>query len=177
MLRFIFICAALVGATGPIFSGVLGIDFSGSYLNLPQSAPSMVMGFSLVLLAARGKVWSNQAVNMVASCVFAAYLIQTYPSVEQVLTKGVGIIAVWAGDMWGARIGLEMLVAVSILLVALLADSARQGLFSLTIDRKQGGWFDLLWNYLVERVPETRLLERSVCDCERSPLTNYEENR
>lgn len=150
ILSRLALAAALLAVIGPLISGLTGADVSGGYLNLPQSMPSMVLGFSLVLLAVGAPLRCNGAINRVASCAFAAYLIQCYPSGLLVVSKAVGVVADLTGELWVGRILLEALIALGVLAVAVVVDSLRQAVFSMTVDSRKGRYFDRIWEF-VER--------------------------
>lgn len=157
-LVLLALTSALLGMAGPVISGVIGSDVSGSYLNSPQAFPPMVLGFSLVLLAVDSPIRTNRIVNEIASCAFAAYLIQCYPSGKLVVGKVVGIIASGTGSQWLERILLEILFAVSILGAAIVAEKFRKALFYRTVDRHKGGLFDRLWELVESQFPKVGAL-------------------
>lgn len=72
LLRALVLASSIVGLVGPFVGGLLGVDVAGGYLNLPQSLPSMVLGYSLVLLAADDETDCGLIVGRLASSAFAA---------------------------------------------------------------------------------------------------------
>lgn len=158
--------AALLGVIGPLISGVTGADVSGRYLNVPQSMPSMVVGFALVLLMISLPVRSSRIVNRVASCAFAAYLIQCYPSGSQVIGKAVGMVATLTGEQWPVRMLLEVLIALGVLMLAVLVDSVRQFVFTKTVGRHKGRVFDRVWELAVRSCPAIRHFGENEGACE-----------
>lgn len=135
LLRALLPVARIVGLVGPLFSGLVGWDLSNECLNNPQSMPAMVIGFSAVLLAARSRSTSVSLVSKAASCAFAAFLLQYYPSSMMTLQKVVSRIAAVAGEDRLVRIGGGALLVVGPLIVVAV-DSVRQFVFSLTCDRR-----------------------------------------
>ena len=160
VLRSLAVAAALLGMTGPLISGITGANMSGGYLNVPQAMPPMVLGFSLVLLAVGSPSRNIRVVDRIASCAFAAYLMQRSPSGIIVGAKAVGVIAGLTGEQWAASILLEILFSLCILVAAVVVDSLRQAVFARTVDRRRGRLFDSLWELAAEKLPEVRVLEK-----------------
>lgn len=154
--------AILIGVIGPLVYGVAGFDVSGSNLNMPQSMAPMVIGFSLVLLMAELPARTNGAVNRVASCSFAAFLLLCYPSGSILTSKVVGVIAGLTGELWVARIFFEALFALGFLMIALITDALRQAVFSRTFDKHRGGLFDSIWSIASKQFPELVIAEKPV---------------
>lgn len=152
VLKMLVAGSALFGLMGPIISGLTGVDLSGSYLNMPQALTPMVLGFSLVLLAANSNPTAIRQVNVLASCAFSAYLILCYPSITLLVSKAVRLIASMAGTDWLLRMGLEVIVAVSVFLIAVVVDLIRQVLFKVTFDKHRGAAFDRLFEFVAKRI-------------------------
>ena len=86
----------------------------------------------------------NRTINRIAQSAFAVYLITDYAASEKLL--------------WVRLFNLQALAILQILGILLaiyaactLLDFIRQALFAVTIDRRRGHWFDLLWDRAFER--------------------------
>lgn len=82
---------------------------------------------------------------------FSAYLIQCYPSIVLLISKAVRIIADRAGTEWALRMGLEVVVAVSVFLAAIVVDLIRQAFFKVTFDKHRGATFNRLFEFVTKK--------------------------
>lgn len=162
VLFSLILFSMLMGVIGPLTYGVTGSDVSGRDLNMPQSIVPMTLGFSLVLLMVELPARTNRVVNRLASCSFAAFLLLCYPSGLLLVGKVVGAISGLMGELWVARIFFETLYALGVLLIALVIDTLRQAIFSITFDRRRGGLFDSLWSIASTRFPILGIAEKPV---------------
>lgn len=105
--------------------------------------PVVMIGIGFFLLFNRFS-FHSRIINKIAASTFAVYLITDYSASETLL---------W-GKLFNLRTlyqrPLAILQILSILLaiyvVCTVLDFIRQTLFALTIDRRRGHWFDLLWD-------------------------------
>lgn len=148
-----FLIGLISGVTGSLIGGFAGVDENGGYLNLPQSMPAVLMGFSVVLIAANSKPINLKWINRCASSCLAAYLFVTYPSVELALRKAIGVLAAHFGNDYLLRFASEILVALATYCIGIATGLIRDSIFKLTIDRRKGGMFDSLWNRLRLKLP------------------------
>lgn len=147
----IFLVGLLVGIFSPVYYMLSGED--SGYLNSPQGLPSMAIGFAMVVAAIRSRPTYNRLINYLASCSFAAYLIQCYPGSWFLLKKATTILF----DRFGSHPGLFLLsqlgLAVAFFIAAVLVDTVRQIIFRLTIDKNKGHVFERAWGLLMARYP------------------------
>lgn len=88
--------------------------------------------------------FSNRVVDSIAKSMFAVYLIHLYPPIQMWL---------WQHEFdmnrfWHSRgFWLYTFLAIfGVLVVCVVADYVRRGLFAITVNRHPGRWFDALWN-------------------------------
>lgn len=110
--------------------------------------PIMMVGFGILVLAER-KVFHNSCINAIASTTFAIYLISDYPPVRTALWNSrFGLAAVY-GAHKAILISLASIFVVCI--TCMIVDFMRQFLFTMTVDRHPGAWFDKLSEFVVTR--------------------------
>ena len=110
--------------------------------------PIMMVGFGILVLAER-KVFHNSCINAIASTTFAIYLISDYPPVRTALWNSrFGLAAVY-GAHDAILISLASIFVVCI--TCMIVDFMRQFLFTMTVDRHPGAWFDKLSEFVVTR--------------------------
>lgn len=150
--RFLLKLGVAVGSVGSLLSGLTGFDrYAVDYLNLPQSVPAMLVGFSLVMLAIHREGWSSPVVNKMASCTFAAYLICCYPSAQLACKKMLQAIS----DRMPSGLAIlvaELMLVCLILLGAFAFDRMRQSVFRLSLDKRKGAFFDSLEHAIAKRL-------------------------
>lgn len=110
----------------------------------------MMAGFGLFLLF-EGRAYSNKAIDLIASAAFGVYLITEYPPIRTVLWGEMSWIR---GTVFSPLFLLYSLTAIiAVFSCALVISLLRHWLFSITVDRHRGAWFDVLW----ERAAASRL--------------------
>ena len=107
-----------------------------------------MVGFGMFLLFDR-VTFHSRVINRIAQSAFAVYLITDYAASKKLL---------WArlfnlqGLLQQPLAILRILgILLAIYAVCTLLDFIRQALFAVTIDRRRGHWFELLWDKVSER--------------------------
>lgn len=121
---------------------MLGHDM-GIYLTGDWKLPAIMVGFGMFLLFDR-VTFHNRVINRIAQSAFAVYLITDYAASEKLL---------WARlfnlqDLYRQPFAIPQILGILLAIYATctLIDFIRQALFAVTIDRRRGHWFELLWN-------------------------------
>ena len=105
--------------------------------------PVIMLGFGMFLLFDR-ITFHSRVINRIAQSAFAVYLITDYAASEKLLwVRLFNLQGLLQQPLAILRI-LGILLA--IYAVCTLLDFIRQALFAVTIDRRRGHWFELLWN-------------------------------
>ncbi len=159
---------ALVGAGVVLIMGsIVVLQFLGSALHIDAlrihshylsskcvMVPVIMIGFGLLLLAER-RFFVNKVINYLAGTTFGIYLIHSYPPVRELLWHQ------WFVAERDYRMPHAVLrAAVSILIVfvgCMVVDCMRKALFSVTVDRNRGGWFDRVARFVDSRTWVRRL--------------------
>lgn len=108
--------------------------------------PVLMVGLTMFVLFERHE-FHNHAVNAVAASTFGVYLISEYPTVRQWIWNNPWL------DFGGlyrspAAFVLIVLSVCAVFAGCVVLDAVRRLLFRITIDRRRGRWFDLLWEHL-----------------------------
>lgn len=110
--------------------------------------PVLLVGFGLMLLFEK-RQFTNKLINAIASTTFGVYLIHDYVPIREVL--------------WHSRFGLKtlynepyavpesILTIIIVFLFCMMVDFVRQGLFTITIDRRRGYRFNQLYTYITSK--------------------------
>ena len=110
--------------------------------------PVIMVGFGMFLLFDR-VTFHSRVINRIAQSAFAVYLITDYAASEKLLwVRLFNLQGLLQQPLAILRI-LGILLA--IYAVCTLLDFIRQALFAVTIDRRRGHWFELLWDKVSER--------------------------
>lgn len=115
-----------------------------NYINAEGKLPLLLVAFG-ALLVADTIHFKSRLINHLAKGTFGIYLLHDYPSVRLVLWDYFDIRKTW-GQHYTVVYSLVMVFLV--FLVCLVVDLIRDWLFTLTIDRHKGRWFDLLADWL-----------------------------
>lgn len=110
------------------------------YLIAEGKLPQLLIAFGCLLIADRMYI-KSRLINYLARGTFGVYLIHDYPPVRKVLWSFFDIGKIWGGH--GAAV-YSLAIVVLVFTVCLVLDLIREFLFSHTIDRRRGYWFDLL---------------------------------
>lgn len=109
--------------------------------------------WSLILIAfylAFDRVtFHSRAINRIAQSAFAVYLITDYTASEKLLWGRLFNLENLYQQPWAILLILGILLA--IYAICTLLDFIRQALFAVTIDKRRGRWFELLWDKACER--------------------------
>lgn len=142
---------------GLCLSGVvwsrLAIAAQITYFNSPRSISTLMVGVGLIVMQDRSRL-KSKFVNRLASTMFASYLILTYRLMKSALSSVFGSILNGSGA--AVFVGAALLFPICFIAASSMVDIARQLLFSLTVNRRSGAWFDALWT----RTAELSLLDR-----------------
>ncbi|MBD9264578.1 MAG: acyltransferase [Bifidobacterium bifidum] len=126
---------------------LLGHDM-GIYITSDWRLPVIMVGLGMFLLFDR-VTFHNRTINRIAQSAFAVYLITDYAASEKLLwTRLFNLQNLYRQPFAILQI-LGILLA--IYAVCTLIDFIRQALFAVTIDRRRGHWFELLWDRACER--------------------------
>ena len=115
--------------------------------------PVIMVGFGMFLLFDRVTFYSR-IINRIAQSAFAVYLITDYAASEKLL---------WARlfnlkNLYQQPLAILQIFGILLAIYAIctLLDFIRQALFAVTIDRRRGHWFELLWDR-VSKLKRSRL--------------------
>ena len=111
--------------------------------------PVIMVGFGVFLLFDR-VTFHSRVINRIAQSAFAVYLITDYAASEKLLwTRLFNLQDLYQQPLAILRI-LGILLA--IYTTCTLLDFIHQALFAVTIDRRRGRWFELLWDKASSRM-------------------------
>ena len=115
--------------------------------------PVIMVGFGMFLLFDR-VTFHSRIINRIAQSAFAVYLITDYAASEKLL---------WARlfnlkNLYQQPLAILQIFGILLAIYAActLLDFVRQALFAITIDRRRGHWFELLWDR-VSKLKRSRL--------------------
>ncbi len=121
---------------------LLGHDM-GIYITDKWRLPVIMVGFGVFLLFDR-VTFHNRTINRIAQSAFAVYLITDYEASEKLLWVRLFNLQ----NLYQQPLAILQILGIllAIYAVCTLIDFIRQALFAVTIDRRRGRWFELLWN-------------------------------
>lgn len=96
----------------------------------------------------------SRIINRIAQSAFSVYLITDYAASEKLLWVRLFNLQNLYQQPWAILLILGILLA--IYAICTLLDFIRQALFAVTIDRRRGHWFELLWDR-VSKLKRSRL--------------------
>lgn len=115
--------------------------------------PVIMVGFGMFLLFDR-VTFHSRIINRIAQSAFAVYLITDYAASEKLL---------WARlfnlkNLYQQPLAILQIFGILLAIYAActLLDFIRQALFAVTVDRRRGHWFELLWDR-VSKLKRSRL--------------------
>lgn len=116
--------------------------------------PVIILGFGMFLLFNQ-ITFHNRTINRIAQSAFAVYLITDHPFSEKLLwTRLFNLQNLYQQPFSILKI-LGILLA--IYATCTLLDFVRQTLFTITIDRHRGNWFNLLWDTAYSRITTLKI--------------------
>lgn len=126
---------------------LLGHDM-GIYITSDWRLPVIMVGFGMFLLFDR-VTFHNRIINRIAQSAFAVYLITDYAASEKLLWTRLFNLQ----DLYQQPFAIPQILGILLAIYAActLIDFIRQALFAVTIDRRRGHWFELLWDRACER--------------------------
>ena len=120
----------------------------GIFIARDWKLPVIMVGFGMFLLFDR-ITFHSRAVNRIAQSAFSVYLITDYAASEKLLWVRLFNLQNLYQQPWAILLILGILLA--IYAACTLLDFVRQALFAVTIDKRRGRWFELLWDKACER--------------------------
>lgn len=126
------------------------------FIFLDAKLPSLMIGFGLFVLFERVH-FCNGLINWIASTMFGVYLIHQHPAVNDLLWVYLfPFTKIWS---WQHSVVKALLIIVCILVFGIVVDSFRRLLFTVTIDRHKGRWFDICWDSRIANNIRTKILQ------------------
>lgn len=125
-------------------------QYTGHYTKLQNfpfdhwMLPEVIIGFALFIIFSREK-FHSKFINTLASFAFGIYLIHTYPGIRALIFSTLPVTKAFLSS---APVVTGLVYMLIIYFACLLLDLCRQGLFSLTLDRKKGRRFDNVYGYI-----------------------------
>ncbi len=122
--------------------GLFGIN-KGIFITGDWKLPVVMIGFGMFLLFDR-VTFHSRIINRIAQSAFAVYLITDYAASEKLLWTRLFNLQ----DLSQQPLAILQILGILLAIYAIctLLDFIRQALSAVTIDRRRGHWFDLLWN-------------------------------
>lgn len=122
--------------------GLFGIN-KGIFITGDWKLPVVMIGFGMFLLFDR-VTFHSRIINRIAQSAFAVYLITDYAASEKPLWTRLFNLQ----DLYQQPLAILQILGILLAIYAIctLLDFIRQALSAVTIDRRRGHWFDLLWN-------------------------------
>ena len=129
-----------------IILGLFGIN-KGIFITRDWKLPMVMIGFGMFLLFDR-VTFHSRIINRIAQSAFAVYLITDYAASEKLLWVQLFNLQ----DLLQQPLAILRILGIllAIYVVCTLLDFIRQALFAITVDRRRGHWFELLWNKVSE---------------------------
>lgn len=126
---------------------LLGHDM-GIYITSDWRLPVIMVGFGMFLLFDR-VTFHSRVINRIAQSAFAVYLITDYAASEKLLWIRLFNLQ----DLYQQPFAILQILGILLAIYAActLIDFIRPTLFAVTIDRRRGHWFELLWDRACER--------------------------
>lgn len=122
--------------------GLFGIN-KGIFITGDWKLPVVMIGFGMFLLFDL-VTFHSRIINRIAQSAFAVYLITDYAASEKLLWTRLFNLQ----DLYQQPLAILQILGILLAIYAIctLLDFIRQALSAVTIDRRRGHWFDLLWN-------------------------------
>lgn len=113
------------------------------YITGSWKLPVIMIGLGMFLLF-DSVTFHNRIINRIAQSAFAVYLITDYAASEKLLWVRLFNLK----NLYQQPFAILQILGILLAIYAActLLDFIRQALFAVTIDRRRGHWFDLLWN-------------------------------
>ena len=129
-----------------IILGLFGIN-KGIFITRDWKLPMVMIGFGMFLLFDR-VTFHSRIINRIAQSAFAVYLITDYAASEKLLWVQLFNLQ----DLLQQPLAILRILGIllAIYVVCTLLGFIRQALFAITVDRRRGHWFELLWNKVSE---------------------------
>ena len=134
----LFLLYTAASATLSLLGHSMGIYITGSW-----KLPVIMVGFGMFLLFDR-VTFHNRVINRIAQSAFAVYLITDYAASEKLLWVRLFNLQ----NLYQQPLAILQILGILLAIYAActLLDFIRQALFAVTIGKRRGHWFDLLWN-------------------------------
>lgn len=137
-----FLLYTVASATLSLMGHDMGIFITGSW-----RLPVVMVGFGMFLLFDR-VTFHSRIINRIAQSAFSVYLITDYAASEKLLWVRLFNLQNLYQQPWAILLILGILLA--IYAICTLLDFIRQALFAVTVDRRRGHWFELLWDRIFQ---------------------------
>ena len=137
-----FLLYTVASATLSLMGHDMGIFITGSW-----RLPVVMVGFGMFLLFDR-VTFHSRIINRIAQSAFSVYLITDYAASEKLLWVRLFNLQNLYQQPWAILLILGILLA--IYAICTLLDFIRQTLFAVTVDRRRGHWFELLWDRIFQ---------------------------
>ena len=148
MTKFMWI-GGLSGALSQAVCTIITSAVSNTYhsiwylwMNTPSCFPSMLFALGMLALAQQKKPWYNKAINKIASATLTVYLIFTDSFTSTIISTYAHAILQSGTSLFLSSFAL----CLALFSLAILSGIIRQILFSITIDRYRGCYFELIWS-------------------------------
>lgn len=129
-----------------VMLSLFGID-KGIFIAGSFKLPVIMVGFGMFLLFDR-VTFHSRIINRIAQSAFSVYLITDYAASEKLLWVRLFNLQNLYQQPWAILLILGILLA--IYAICTLLDFIRQALFAVTVDRRRGHWFELLWDRIFQ---------------------------
>lgn len=108
-----------------------------------------MVGFSMFLLFDRLS-FRSRIINRIAQSAFAVYLITDHPATRTLLWKHLFVLE----DLYQQPFAILQILGIllTIYFACTLIDFMRQGLFTVTVNRNRGRWFELVWGGIEKQI-------------------------
>ena len=138
-----FLLYTAASATLSLLGHDMGIFITGNW-----KLPVIMVGFGMFLLFDR-VTFHSRVINRIAQSAFAVYLITDYAASEKLLWVRLFNLQ----NLYQQPFAILQILGILLAIYAActLLDFIRQALFAVTIDRRRGRWFELLWDRACER--------------------------
>lgn len=117
------------------------------WMNNPACFPSMLFALGMIAIAQQKEPYYNKIINRIASATLTVYLLFTDSFISSCLSASTHVAS---SDNVMLLLG-NIALCLASFMIAILLGIIRQVLFAVTIDRRRGHWFNLLWNKLSSR--------------------------
>ena len=127
--------------------GKLGRNYT--YMSQPWSFPSLFVALGLLMWAYQREESHSKAINIMASATLAPYVITKYTPLTLAVKHWIDELTAGMNAGFGLMLNVVLILVMFMLCIAI--DLVRQALFRVTVDRKPGAWFAVVWDCMENR--------------------------